>query len=119
MPPRDTQLLPNSLVLGGLTLKKGVPPESRLESAWKIVARDSGTLVSCGIVVHMKSTNPTLVVGLAVLLGAVAAGCAAALCQPGEPSVNCCIKKFPLSPVESCGVTEAEALEVLSGLWMA
>lgn len=56
---------------------------------------------------------------MAVLLGGVAAGCAAALCQPSEPSVNCCIKKFPLSPVESCGVTEAEALEVLNGLRMA
>ncbi len=47
------------------------------------------------------------------------AGCAAALCQPGEPSVNCCIKKFPLSPVEGCAATEAEALLVLNGLRMA
>lgn len=40
----------------------------------------------------MKSTNPALVLGLAVLLGVAAGGCAAALCQPDEPSVNCCIK---------------------------
>lgn len=76
-------------------------------------------LTSCGIVVSVKSPNPVLVVSLAALLGGVAAGCAAALCQPSEPSVNCCIKKFPLSPVESCAATEAEAFEVLNGLKMA
>jgi hypothetical protein len=67
----------------------------------------------------MRRTNPTLLAGLAILLGGFAAGCAAALCQAGEPSVNCCIKKFPLSPVESCAATEAEALIVLNGLRMA
>jgi hypothetical protein len=67
----------------------------------------------------MKSTSHALAVGLAILLGGVAAGCAAVLCQPGEPTVNCCIKKFPLSPVESCAATEAEALKVLNGLRMA
>jgi len=69
--------------------------------------------------VDMRSTKPTLFACLAALLGGFAAGCAAALCQPGEPSVNCCIKKFPLSPVESCAATEAEALIVLNGLRMA
>jgi hypothetical protein len=33
--------------------------------------------------------------------------------------VNCCIQQFPLSPVESCAATEAEALIVLNGLRMA
>jgi hypothetical protein len=74
---------------------------------------------SCAIVAYMKSTRHMLALCLAGLMGAVAGGCAAALCQPGEPSVNCCIKKFPLSPVESCAATEAEALEVLNGLRMA
>jgi hypothetical protein len=27
----------------------------------------------------------------------------------------CCIKKFPLTPVESCGATAVEAAEVLNG----
>jgi DUSAM domain-containing protein len=67
----------------------------------------------------MKSTSSTFVVGLAVLLGLFAAGAAAALCQPGETSVSCCIRKFPLSPVENCAATEAEALKVLSGLKLA
>jgi hypothetical protein len=53
---------------------------------------------------------------LAILVGLFAAGSAAALCQPGETSVACCIRKFPLSPVESCAATEAEALKVLSVL---
>lgn len=66
----------------------------------------------------MRRMGLILRMGLASLLG-VLAGCAAVLCQPGEPSVNCCIKKFPLSPVESCAATEAEALLVLNGLRMA
>jgi hypothetical protein len=71
------------------------------------------------MVVHVKNTHSALVVGLAVLLGLFAAGAAAALCQPGETSVVCCIRKFPLSPVESCAATEAAALKVLNGLKMA
>jgi hypothetical protein len=55
---------------------------------------------------------------LAVLLSApLAVGCATAAsassCRPGEATVSCCIKKFPLSPVESCGITEAEAMRTL------
>lgn len=37
-------------------------------------------------------------------------------CRPGEPSTDCCIKKFPLSPVESCGVELSEANKVLFGM---
>ncbi len=33
--------------------------------------------------------------------------------------MNCCIKKFPLSPVESCAATEVQVLEILNGLRMA
>jgi hypothetical protein len=67
----------------------------------------------------MKDTKGGVTLCLAAMLAGFVAGCAASLCQPGEPSVNCCIKKFPLSPVESCGVTEAEALGVLSGILVA
>lgn len=67
----------------------------------------------------MRLTDPAVLSVLTVLSGGLVAGCAAALCQPGEPTVNCCIKKFPLSPVESCAATEAEALLVLNGLRMA
>ncbi len=76
-------------------------------------------LTSCAIVVHVKSTNHVLAVGLAALIGSFAAGHAAVPCQPGEPSVNCCIKKFPLSPVERCAATEVQVLEALNGLRMA
>jgi len=35
-------------------------------------------------------------------------------CEVGEPSMNCCIKKYPLTPAESCGATAADITEVLS-----
>lgn len=37
-------------------------------------------------------------------------------CRPGDSSMVCCIKKFPLTPVESCGATVEEAAEVLRGI---
>jgi hypothetical protein len=37
-------------------------------------------------------------------------------CLPGEPSLNCCVKKFPLSPVESCGVPAVEAATLLMAM---
>ncbi len=60
-------------------------------------------------------------IALAVPLAVLATGCAAAplACRPGEPTVNCCIKKFPLSPRESCAAQAAEILEALNGLRMA
>lgn len=36
-------------------------------------------------------------------------------CRPGDPSMVCCIKKFPLTPVESCGAAAVEVAEVLNG----
>jgi len=63
--------------------------------------------------------HTTLVLSLAILWGACAAGCAAALCQPGEPSVNCCVKKFPLTPEQSCGIPAAEAAALLKTMEMA
>jgi hypothetical protein len=82
-----------------------------------------------------------LVFGLAALLGALASSCASGVrpvvepptcptvnsttylaqsvvadCRPGDSSMVCCIKKFPRTPVESCGATAAEAAEVLNGV---
>jgi hypothetical protein len=56
---------------------------------------------------------------LAALWGVFVAGCAASLCQTGEPSVNCCVKKFPLTPQQSCGVPAAEAAALLKAMEMA
>jgi hypothetical protein len=58
---------------------------------------------------------------LAILCSALAAGCAAyALsCQPGEPSTDCCIKKFPLSPMENCNASLSEANKVLFAMAVA
>ncbi len=36
-------------------------------------------------------------------------------CEVGEPSMNCCIKKYPLTPAESCGASAADIAEVLNG----
>lgn len=44
---------------------------------------------------------------------------AAMTCMPGEPSVNCCIKKFPLTPLESCGVPTVDARNLLRAMEMA
>jgi hypothetical protein len=65
----------------------------------------------------MKDTRRVLALCLAVMLGWLASGCAAAVpCLPGEPSVNCCIKKFPLTPEESCGVPAEEAARILEAM---
>lgn len=40
-------------------------------------------------------------------------------CRPWDSSMVCCIKKFPLSPVESCAAASQEVLETLNGLKMA
>ena len=37
-------------------------------------------------------------------------------CRPGDSSMVCCIKKFPLTPVESCGATAADVAGVLNGV---
>jgi hypothetical protein len=64
----------------------------------------------------MRSTHNALVLSVAVLWGVFAPGCAASLCQTGEPSVNCCVKKFPLTPEQSCGVPAAEATALLKAM---
>jgi hypothetical protein len=92
------------------------------------------------ILVCMKNSRHALVVGLAALLGALASSCASGVrptvdpptsltvnpptylaqsaatgCRPGDSTMVCCIKKFPLTPMQSCGATAAEAAEVLNG----
>lgn len=69
---------------------------------------------------------------LATLLGLFASGCASGAysmasrppylaqasltkCEVGEPSMNCCIKKYPLTPAESCGATAADIAEAFRG----
>jgi hypothetical protein len=62
----------------------------------------------------MKDMKSVLALLLAIVHGVFVSGCAAATpCLPGEPSVNCCIKKFPLTPEESCGVPAEEAFRLL------
>ncbi len=41
---------------------------------------------------------------------------AVANCLPRDSSMVCCIKKFPLTPLESCGATAVEVAEVLNGV---
>jgi hypothetical protein len=65
----------------------------------------------------MKSTGRALSLLVAVLWGLLASGCATtASCRPGDTTTACCIKKFPLSPQESCAATRAEILETLMAL---
>jgi hypothetical protein len=73
----------------------------------------------------MRSTNRALFLGLTFLLGGLVTSCAEAPsyvaqspvadCRPGDSSMVCCIKKFPLTAIESCGATAAEVAEVLNG----
>lgn len=62
----------------------------------------------------MKSTSRALSLMLAVLWGLLSSGCATtASCRPGDTTTACCIKKFPLSPRESCAASRTEILETL------
>jgi hypothetical protein len=65
----------------------------------------------------MRGANSVLALLIALLQGVFASGCSATVpCLPGEPSVNCCIKKFPLTPEESCGVPAEEAAKLLEAM---
>lgn len=67
----------------------------------------------------MKRMHHALPLSWVLLSGALMGGCAASLCQLGEPSVNCCVKKFPLTPEQSCGVRGSEAAALLQAMEMA
>jgi hypothetical protein len=96
---------------------------------------------SWAIVVHMKNLCRALSLGLTALMGVLGAGCASAGrpatvppadlpvdpptylaqgavsdCRPWDSSMVCCIKKFPLTALSSCGATAAEIAEVLNGV---
>jgi hypothetical protein len=81
----------------------------------------------------MKDLCRTLSLGLTALMGVLDASCASAGhpaavsptylaqsavtdCRPGDSSMVCCIKKFPLAAMESCGATAAEVAGVLNGI---
>lgn len=65
--------------------------------------------------------NRGVAIPVALLWAVLASGCAAASlsCRPGEPTADCCIKNYPLSPVESCAASEEHALLILNGIRMA
>lgn len=64
-----------------------------------------GVLASaCSAGVHSTASRPTYL-----------AQAALTKCEVGEPSMNCCIKKFPLTPAESCGATAADIADALEG----
>ncbi len=70
---------------------------------------------------RMKRTNHAWNLAMAVLLGVFTSGCATAMsasCRPGDSTMACCIKKFPLSPKESCAASEAETLLILNSIRM-
>ena len=51
---------------------------------------------------------------VAVLVGGLVSGCAAAIaCRPGESTVDCCIKKYPLTALESCTASRSDVSRVL------
>lgn len=54
----------------------------------------------------MRNLSRTLRFWGAVLVGGVVSGCAAAmLCQPGNSTVECCVKNHPLTALDSCTAT--------------
>ena len=66
---------------------------------------------------RMKGANQTSALAVAVLCGALASGCAttaSASCRPGDSTVACCIKNYPLSPAESCAASPEEILKTLA-----
>ncbi|MFP2924511.1 hypothetical protein ACLESO_04705 [Pyxidicoccus sp. 3LG] len=70
--------------------------------------------------------RPPTVLGLFLLAGMLASGCAsgppymtqaiAVDCRPGDSSVGCCIKKHPTTAAQSCAATAMEVAEVLNGV---
>ncbi|XXF78006.1 hypothetical protein P2318_33910 [Myxococcaceae bacterium GXIMD 01537] len=56
----------------------------------------------------------TLVVLCAVLASGCATTVSASSCRPGDSTVTCCIKNFPLSPAESCAASPEEILKTLA-----
>ncbi|HYO74120.1 MAG TPA: hypothetical protein VEU33_49420 [Archangium sp.] len=58
--------------------------------------------------------HPSLRLCMIALAGGLVSGCAMAMvCRPGDSTVDCCIKKHPLSPMEHCTATIADVNRVL------
>jgi hypothetical protein len=67
----------------------------------------------------MKSANQTRCLAVALLCGALESGCATATsasCRPGDSTMTCCIKKYPLSPAESCAASPEEIFRTLAAM---
>jgi len=88
---------------------------------------------SRAILALMRGTHHTLALGAAVCFGLLASSCMTVAhstadrptylaqsvtvdCRPGDSSLVCCIKKFPGTPMESCGATALEVAEALNGV---
>jgi hypothetical protein len=57
---------------------------------------------------------PSLRTWVAVLVAGLVSGCAAVIaCRPGDSTVDCCIKKYPLSPLENCNASPPDVIRVL------
>jgi hypothetical protein len=62
----------------------------------------------------MENLNCIPRLWVVVLIGGLVSGCAAAIaCRPGDSTVDCCIKKYPLSPLENCTASRSDVLRVL------
>ncbi|MFY0573374.1 hypothetical protein ACN28S_02510 [Cystobacter fuscus] len=62
----------------------------------------------------MENLNCISRIWIAVLVGGLVSGCAAAIvCRPGESTVDCCIKKHPLTAIENCIASRSDILRVL------
>jgi hypothetical protein len=62
----------------------------------------------------MENQNHPLRLWVAILVGALVSGCAAAIaCRPGDSTVDCCVKNHPLSALESCTANPSDVLRVL------
>jgi hypothetical protein len=62
----------------------------------------------------MKNQDFSPRLWVAVLVAGLVSGCAAAIaCRPGDSTVDCCIKKYPLSPLENCTASRSDVLRVL------
>jgi hypothetical protein len=62
----------------------------------------------------MKNQDFSPRLWVAVLVAGLVSGCAAAIaCRPGDSTVDCCIKKYPLSPMENCTASRSDVLRVM------
>lgn len=87
---------------------------------WLLAALSWLALAGCGST-QGAGRAPYLMVSRAAFMAQAAplAQATPSLCKPYDPSLVCCIKKFPFTPVESCAAAPADIFEALNGLKMA